>query len=149
MNNFKIREIKDCLPHRYPFLLVDRVLECEPGKSILALKNVTVNEPHFNGHFPQSPIMPGVLIIEALAQAAGLLIFCTTNTRADEKTNWYYLAGINKARLKRVIEPGDQLKLYAEIIRHKKDLWIFDAKATVGNELACSAELLLVKVIVE
>lgn len=144
-NIIKIQEIKNYLPHRYPFLLVDRVLECEPGKSILALKNVTTNEPFFNGHFPQGPVMPGVLMIEALAQTAGLLIFYTTNTRADEKTNWFFLAGVDKARIKRIVEPGDQLKLSVEIAKQKRDLWVFDAKASVGDELACSAELLIVK----
>jgi len=141
----KTQEIKDYLPHRYPFLLVDRVLKCESDKSILALKNITSNEPHFNGHFPQRPIMPGVLMIEALAQTAGLLIYYTTNTRADEKTNWYYLAGIDNARIKRIVEPGDQLHLYVELAKQKQQLWVFNAKATVGEELACSVELLLVK----
>lgn len=141
----KIQEIKDFTPHRYPFILVDRVLEFEAGQSIVALKNVSCNEDYFNGHFPQRPIMPGVLQIEALAQAAGLLIFYTTNVRADEKTNWYFLAGVNKARFKRIVEPGDQLKLHVEVAKHKRDLWVFNAKATVDDELACSAELLLAK----
>ncbi|MDR1057368.1 MAG: 3-hydroxyacyl-ACP dehydratase FabZ [Coxiellaceae bacterium] len=144
-NVINIRGIKEYLPHRYPFLLVDKVLEVEAGKSILALKNITTNEPHFNGHFPQRPIMPGVLMIEALAQTAGLLIYSTTNTRADEKTNWYYLVGIDKARIRRIAEPGDQLRLYVELAKHKQDLWIFNAKTTIDGELACSVELLLVK----
>lgn len=141
----KIKEIKEYMPHRYPFILVDRVLAFESGKSILALKNVSCNEDYFNGHFPQRPIMPGVLIVEALAQAAGLLIFYTTNTRADEKTNWYYLAGINEARFKRIVDPGDQLHLAVSVLKQKRDLWVFGAKATVDGELACSAELLLAK----
>ncbi|MBU0744094.1 MAG: 3-hydroxyacyl-ACP dehydratase FabZ [Gammaproteobacteria bacterium] len=141
----KIQEIKEYMPHRYPFLFIDRVLEFEAGKSILALKNVSVNEPHFNGHFPERPIMPGVLMIEALAQAAGLLIFYTNNTRADEKTNWYFLAGVDNARFKRVVDPGDQLKLHVEVAKQKRDLWVFNVKATVDDELACSAELLLAK----
>lgn len=144
MSNIKkIPEIKECTPHRYPFLLVDRVLNFEPGKSILALKNITCNENFFNGHFPEQPVMPGVLVIEALAQASGLLIFYTTNTRADKKTNWYYFAGIDKARFKRIVEPGDQLHLHAEVAKHRRDLWVFNAKATVDGALACSAELLI------
>lgn len=145
MSIIKIQEIKEYMPHRYPFILVDRVLEFVSGKSILALKNVSCNEDYFNGHFPQRPIMPGVLMIESLAQTAGLLIFYTTNTRADESTNWYYLAGVNKARFKRVVDPGDQLHLQVEVIKQRRELWVFDAKATVDGELACSAELLLAK----
>jgi 3-hydroxyacyl-[acyl-carrier-protein] dehydratase len=140
-----IQEIRKDVPHRYPFLLIDRVLEFESGKSILALKNITANEDYFNGHFPERPIMPGVLMIEALAQAAGLLIFYTNNVRADEKTNWYFLAGIDKARIKRRVEPGDQLKLYVELAKQKQNLWVFNAKATVDDELACSVELLIAR----
>lgn len=145
MSIIKIQEIRDYTPHRYPFLLVDRILAFESGKSILALKNVTCNENYFNGHFPQRPIMPGVLQIEALAQAAGLLIFYTTNMPADEKTNWYFLAGVDNARFKRIVEPGDQLKLHVEVAKQKSNLWVFNAKSTVDGELACSAELLLAK----
>ena len=140
-----IREIRNLTPHRYPFLLVDRVLNYESGKSILALKNVTANEDYFNGHFPGRPIMPGVLQIEALAQTAGLLIYYTTNIPADEKTNWHFLAGVDKARFKRVVDPGDQLHLYVELAKHKQGIWVFNAKATVNEELACSAELLIAK----
>jgi 3-hydroxyacyl-[acyl-carrier-protein] dehydratase len=145
MSIIKIREIKEYMPHRYPFLLVDRVLEFESGKSILALKNVSCNEEYFNGHFVERPIMPGVLIVEALAQAAGLLIFYTTNTKADEKTNWFYLAGVDNARFKRIVDPGDQLHLQVEVKKQRRELWVFDAKATVDGELACSAELLIAK----
>lgn len=144
-HNVKIREIKNYMPHRYPFLLVDRVLNFESGKSILALKNVSCNEDYFNGHFPERPIMPGVLMIEALAQTAGLLIFYTTNTRADEDSNWYYLAGVDNARFKRVVDPGDQLHLQVDVTKKKRDLWVFDARATVDAELACSVKLLLAK----
>jgi 3-hydroxyacyl-[acyl-carrier-protein] dehydratase len=144
MSIAKILEIKAITPHRYPFLLVDRVLEVEPGKSILALKNVTCNEEFFNGHFPQRPIMPGVLQVEALAQVAGLLIFYTTNVPVDA-TNWYYFAGIDNARFKRLVEPGDQLHLRVEIAKQRRELWVFNAKATVDGELACSAELLIAK----
>jgi len=145
INNVDIRKVKELTPHRYPFLLVDRVLNCEPGKSILALKNVTCNEEYFNGHFPERPIMPGVLQIEALAQTAGLLIFYTTNIPADEKTNWHFFAGIDNARFKRIVDPGDQLHLYVEVAKQKRGIWVFNAKATVDGELACSAELLIAK----
>lgn len=145
MSIIKIREIREYMPHRYPFLFVDRVLEFESGKSILALKNVSCNEEFFNGHFPQRPIMPGVLMIEALAQAAGLLIFYTTNARPDEKDNWHFLAGVDNARFKRIVDPGDQLHLFVEVKKRRRELWVFDAKASVGGELACSVELLLAK----
>lgn len=144
MSIAKIQEIKDITPHRYPFLFADRVLECDPGKSILVLKNVSANEDYFNGHFPGRPIMPGVLQIEALAQAAGLLIFYTTKIPVDA-TNWYYLAGIDNARFKRIVEPGDQLHLRVEIAKQRRELWVFNAKATVDGELACSVELLLAR----
>ena len=144
MSIIKIQEIKKHAPHRYPFLLVDRVLEVESGKSILALKNVTCNEDYFNGHFPQRPVMPGVLQIEALAQAAGLLIFYTTGKDVDDD-NWYFLAGVDNARFKRLVEPGDQLHLRVEIAKQRRDLWVFNAKATVDDELACSVELLIAK----
>ena len=141
----KINEIKNYLPHRYPFLLVDRVTECNPGKSVSTFKNITANEEFFSGHFPQKPVMPGVLMIEALAQTAGLLIFYTTNQGVDADTNWFYLAGVDKARFKRIVEPGDRLTMMVSVIKQKRDLWVFDAKALVESELACSAELLLIK----
>jgi 3-hydroxyacyl-[acyl-carrier-protein] dehydratase len=144
-NTIDIQMIKMLTPHRYPFLLVDRVLNFDSGKSILALKNVSANEDYFNGHFPERPIMPGVLQIEALAQTAGLLIFYTTNIPADEKTNWHFLAGIDKARFKRVVNPGDQLHLYVEITKRKQGIWVFNAKATVDEDVACSTELLIAK----
>lgn len=144
MSIIKIEEIRKHAPHRYPFLLVDRILECESGKSILAFKNVTCNEAYFNGHFPQRSVMPGVLQIEALAQAAGLLIFYTTGKDVDDD-NWYFLAGVDKARFKRLVEPGDQLHLHVEIAKQRRELWVFNAKATVDGELACSAELLIAK----
>lgn len=144
MSIVKIQEIKEKMPHRYPFVMVDRVLEFQAGKSLLALKNVTCNEDYFNGHFPQRPIMPGVLQIEALAQAAGLLIFYTTNKGVDD-SNWFFLAGVDNARFKRMVEPGDQLHLYVEIAKQRRELWIFNARATVNDELACSAELLVAK----
>jgi 3-hydroxyacyl-[acyl-carrier-protein] dehydratase len=130
------------LPHRYPFLLVDRVLECLPGKSIRALKNVTVNEPYFPGHFPHRPVMPGVIIIEALAQAAGILAFVTAGVFPDESTVFYFV-GIDKARFRRPVEPGDQLILTATLERNLRGIWRLATHATVAGEEAASAELML------
>jgi 3-hydroxyacyl-[acyl-carrier-protein] dehydratase len=137
-----IHQILKRLPHRYPFLLVDRVLEVESGKRIRALKNVTVNEHFFVGHFPQRPVMPGVLMLEALAQAAALLGFVTHDITPDDKT-LYYFAGIDGARFKRPVEPGDQLILEAEVLRMKANIWKYKARARVGDELAVEAELLM------
>ncbi len=144
MSVMDINEIKRYLPHRYPFLLIDRVEEIVPGKSIVAIKNVTINEPFFNGHFPEKPVMPGVLIIESLAQTSGILIFQTENSMPDEN-NWFFLAGIDNARFKRMVRPGDQLRLESEIIRARHDLWKFKGTATVDGQLACSAEILTIR----
>ncbi len=130
------------LPHRYPFLLVDRVLECRKGESIRALKNVTYNEPYFPGHFPYRPVMPGVIIIEALAQAAGILAFVTAGVYPDENTRFYFV-GIDEARFRRPVEPGDQLILTATLQRQMRGIWKFGAVALVdGNEVA-SASLMV------
>ncbi|CAN5338613.1 3-hydroxyacyl-ACP dehydratase FabZ [soil metagenome] len=129
------------LPHRYPFLLVDRVLECTPGESLVALKNVTINEPFFSGHFPQRPVMPGVLIVEALAQATGLLAFATANREADDDT-LYYFVGIDGARFRRPVEPGDQLFLHARLLRARKGIWKFAARAEVGGVEVARADLM-------
>tara|TARA_B100002052_G_scaffold227746_1_gene210152 strand:- start:8405 stop:8860 length:456 start_codon:yes stop_codon:yes gene_type:complete len=137
----EIRAIMQMVPHRYPFLLVDRVLECIPGESITALKNVTINEPFFPGHFPGQPVMPGVLILEALAQA-GLILGMRTMD-ADDGTI-VYIAGIDKARFKRQVIPGDQLHLKLTIGSAKKRLWKFNAEAWVGEQLACRAEMMAV-----
>jgi 3-hydroxyacyl-[acyl-carrier-protein] dehydratase len=136
-----IHQILKLLPHRYPFLLVDRVIEIEKGKSIKALKNVTMNEPFFNGHFPRRPVMPGVLMLEALAQAAALLAFSTMDMVPDENSV-YYFAGIDGARFKRPVEPGDALTLFVELDRMKAGIFKFKAKAMVGAELAVEAELM-------
>jgi 3-hydroxyacyl-[acyl-carrier-protein] dehydratase len=137
-------ELKDYLPHRYPFLLVDRVLDYEVSKTIHGIKNVTGNEEFFSGHFPGQAVMPGVLMIEALAQAAGVLYFLTAGTRPGEE--WFYFAGIDNARFKRIVIPGDQLHLHVEMVRNKFDLWMFSGRATVDGELACSVDLKIVKV---
>ena len=136
-----IHQILKQLPHRYPILLVDRVLELEKGKRIRALKNVSINEPFFNGHFPHRPVMPGVLMLEALAQAAALLAFDTLGVTPDDKTV-YYFAGIDGARFKRPVEPGDQLMLHVELTRMKSGIFKFKARATVADELAVEAELI-------
>jgi 3-hydroxyacyl-[acyl-carrier-protein] dehydratase len=136
-----IHQILKKLPHRYPILLVDRVLTLEKGKHIIALKNVTINEPFFNGHFPHRPVMPGVLMLEALAQAAALLAFETLGVEPDDKTV-YYFAGIDGARFKRPVEPGDQLRLEVTLDRMKAGIFKFGAKALVGEELAVQAELM-------
>ena len=136
-----IREILEHLPHRYPMLLVDRVLECEPGKRILAIKNVTINEPFFTGHFPHHPVMPGVLVIEALAQAAAILSFRTLGTKPDDQSV-YYFVGIDEARFKRPVVPGDQLLLEVALERETRGLWKFVAQARVGDALAAEAKIL-------
>jgi 3-hydroxyacyl-[acyl-carrier-protein] dehydratase len=139
--NMDIHQILKLLPHRYPILLVDRVLEIEKGKSITALKNVTINEPFFNGHFPHRPVMPGVLMLEALAQAAALLAFVTLDVVPDDKT-MYYFAGIDGARFKRPVEPGDALILKVELDRMKAGIFKFKATALVNEEVAVQAELM-------
>jgi 3-hydroxyacyl-[acyl-carrier-protein] dehydratase len=136
-----IHQILKCLPHRYPILLVDRVLEIEKGKRIVALKNVSINEPHFTGHFPHRPVMPGVLQLEALAQAAAILAIDMMGTVLDDKTV-YYFAGIDGARFKRPVEPGDQLRLEVELDRQKAGIFKFKARALVGDEVATEAELM-------
>ncbi len=137
----EIAEIKETLPHRYPFLLVDRVLELEPNKRIVAIKNVTINEPFFEGHFPHYPVMPGVLIIEAMAQAAALLSFKSLGTKRDDNTV-VYLVGVDGARFKRPVVPGDTLILEAEKLLEKRGLIKYAVRAKVGGQLACEAELL-------
>jgi 3-hydroxyacyl-[acyl-carrier-protein] dehydratase len=141
MNPIDIRGIMEYLPHRYPFLLVDRVLELEHGKRIVAIKNVTINEPYFVGHFPHLPVMPGVLMIEALAQAAGILSFETLGRRSDARSVFYFV-GIDGARFKRPVVPGDQLRLEVEILRFAKSISKFRGVATVDGAVAAEAELM-------
>lgn len=136
-----IADILKHLPHRYPMLLVDRVLDVAPGKSIRAMKNVSINEPFFNGHFPHYPVMPGVLIIEALAQAAGILSFQTMGRLHDDSTV-YYFVGIDGARFKRPVVPGDQLILEAEILRQARGIGKYKARALVDGQVAAEAELM-------
>ena len=140
-NNGDILEITNLLPHRYPFLLVDKIIEFEKNKSILAIKNVSFNEPFFNGHFPGYPVMPGVLILEALAQASGLLVFKTPSL-CPPNESLYLFVGIDKARFKKPVIPGDQLKLKVEMKKSKQGFAVFDALATVEDEVAASAELM-------
>ena len=136
-----IHEILKKLPHRYPILLVDRVLALEKGKSIKALKNVTINEPFFTGHFPHRPVMPGVLMLEAMARAAALLAFDTLGVVPDDKTV-YYFAGIDAARFKRPVEPGDQLIMDVTLDRMRAGIFKFKGMARVDGNLACEAELM-------
>jgi 3-hydroxyacyl-[acyl-carrier-protein] dehydratase len=136
-----INEVMRHLPHRYPFLLVDRVLECEPGKRIVALKNVTMNEPHFPGHFPHHPVMPGVLILEALAQAAAVLSYVTENKVPDDSSVVYF-AGIDGARFKKPVVPGDQLILKVELLRNMRGIWKYATRAEVDGELVAEAEMM-------
>lgn len=137
----EIQEILERLPHRYPFALLDRVLSFEPHKVLVAIKNVTINEPFFVGHFPGAPIMPGVLILESLAQACGMLAVKTEVERAEEPGIRLYFAGIDDARFKRPVVPGDQLRLEVELLRRKREIWRFNATASVDGAMAASAVL--------
>ena len=137
-----IAAIMQQLPHRYPFLLVDRVLECVAGERVVALKNVTANEPYFPGHFPHRPVMPGVLIIEALAQAAGILAFKTAKVVPDKDTKFYFVA-IDNCRFRKPVEPGDQLVLTVTYRRAFKGIWKFDGVAAVDGKEVASAELMV------
>ena len=136
-----ITEIMDVLPHRYPFLLVDRVVELVKGEKIVAFKNITGNEEVFNGHFPGAPIFPGVMIVEALAQASGILGFVTTDTTAEDG-KLYLFAGLDKVRFKAPVVPGDQLMLESEVVAVKRHIWRFQTRATVNGKLVCEATLL-------
>lgn len=141
MSIIDINEIKKYIPHRYPFLLVDRIIELEEGKRVVGLKNVTVNEPFFPGHFPHSPVMPDVLIIEALAQAAAVLAFKTEGTTPDPDAMVYF-ASVDNVRFKRPVVPGDQLILEAEIVRTIRNIWKFKGVARVDGEVATEAEFM-------
>ena len=136
-----IHRVLSLLPHRYPFLLVDRVLECTPGERLLAIKNVTINEPFFPGHFPTRPVMPGVLVLEALAQATGLLAM-ESEPDLRVEGSLYYLVGIDSARFKRPVEPGDQLVLDARILKRKREIWVFTTEASVDGKMVASADIM-------
>ncbi|MEC5217353.1 3-hydroxyacyl-[acyl-carrier-protein] dehydratase [Actimicrobium sp. GrIS 1.19] len=141
MKTLDINQIKEYLPHRYPMLLVDRVLDWDSGKSISAIKNVTANEEFFNGHFPHKPVMPGVLMIEAMAQTAALLSFLTMGQKPDENSVVYFI-GIDGVRFKRPVVPGDQMRMDVEIVRHARGIWKYHAKASVDGQTVVEADLM-------
>ena len=136
-----IQQILQHLPHRYPFLLIDRVTEFKAGESLTGYKNVTYNEPFFLGHFPERPVMPGVLILEAMAQATGLLAFRTVE-RGAKRESLYFLVGIDKARFKRPVEPGDQLVLKANLVRSRRGIWVFACESSVDDNVVATAEIM-------
>ena len=138
-----IHEILDHLPHRYPFVLIDRVMSLELGKEITAIKNVTINEPFFPGHFPYHPVMPGVLIVEAMAKAAAILSFKTMKTKPSEESV-YYFAGIDNARFKKPVGPGDQIIINVKIDRILKGIWKYSGTAMVGNDLVAEASMMCI-----
>lgn len=140
LNILEIQEIMALLPHRYPFLMIDRILDFTPGESLTAIKNVTINEPIFTGHFPTMPIFPGVLILEALAQATGILGFKTVTERAENEL--YLFAAIDEARFKKPVVPGDQLVLEVKFLKERRNLWKFYGEAKVDGQVVCSAELM-------
>jgi len=140
MNTLDIQAIKEILPHRYPFLQIDRVLDHEPGEFLTAIKNVTFNEPCFQGHFPKIPVFPGVLIIEAMAQAAAILGCAMMEEVHDDGI--YYLVGVDKARFKKTVHPGDQIRLDIKFIKLRKNIWRFSATASVDDKIVATAELL-------
>jgi 3-hydroxyacyl-[acyl-carrier-protein] dehydratase len=141
MSAMDIHQIMEHLPHRYPFLLIDRVVDYKVGEYLHGIKNITVNEPCFTGHFPHRPVMPGVLILEALAQATGILGFKTME-RLPDNQSIYYFVGIDNARFKRPVEPGDQVHLHVKLLRNKRDIWKFEAEAKVDGKVVCAAELM-------
>lgn len=141
IENFNIYEVLKFLPHRYPFLMVDRVISYEAGKSLQAIKNVTVNEPYFPGHFPHRPVMPGVLILETMAQATGILAIVTAQRKLTD-SSLYYFVGVDKARFKKPVEPGDQLVVDVTLTRHMKNLWKFNCTAKVDDAVVTQAELM-------
>ncbi|MDF3124307.1 MULTISPECIES: 3-hydroxyacyl-ACP dehydratase FabZ [Rheinheimera] len=140
LNILEIQEIMALLPHRYPFLMIDRVLDYTPGESLTAIKNVTINEPIFTGHFPNMPIFPGVLILEALAQATGILGFKTVTERSENEL--YLFAAIDEARFKKPVVPGDQMVLEVKFLKERRNLWKFYGEAKVDGQVVCCAELM-------
>jgi len=140
LNSLDIQEILALLPHRYPMLLIDRVIDFTPGKSLHAIKNVSINEPIFTGHFPNQPIFPGVLILEAMAQATGLLGFKTVENRSENEL--YLFAAVDNARFKQPVIPGDTLHLHVEFLKERRNIWKFSAEAKVDGKVVCSAEIM-------
>ena len=136
-----INRIKNLLPHRYPFLLVDKVVDVEPGERLVGIKNVTINEPFFQGHFPVKPVMPGVLVLEAIAQACGLLAFETEGRHPGSDT-LFYLVGFDKARFKHPVEPGDQVRIEVSLAKVRRGIWMFSGTATVDGEVAAEADIM-------
>ena len=141
LSTMDIYEVMEHLPHRYPFLLIDRVTDYKENDYLIGLKNVSFNEPFFTGHFPHRPVMPGVLILEALAQATGILAYKSTGTKPTAKS-LYYFVGIDKARFKAPVEPGDQLRLEVNLIKTMRGVWKFDGKASVDGKVVCEAVLM-------
>lgn len=141
MNHMDIHRVLEYLPHRYPFLMIDRVLSCEPGKSVVARKNVTINEPYFVGHFPRHPVMPGVMIIEAIAQAAAILTFVTEDHKPDDRMV-YYFVGIDNARFKKPVTAGDTLQLEVTLVRQARGLWKFHGEARVEDAIVAEADIM-------
>jgi 3-hydroxyacyl-[acyl-carrier-protein] dehydratase len=141
LSTMDIQRVLSLLPHRYPFLLIDRVVDLKPDEYLIALKNVTFNEPFFAGHFPVRPVMPGVLIVEAMAQATGLLAMESRPNEVGEKA-LYYLAGIDKARFKRTVEPGDQLTLDVRLTKVRRGIWFFTGEARVDGQIAATADIM-------
>jgi 3-hydroxyacyl-[acyl-carrier-protein] dehydratase len=144
LDSMDIHQIMQHLPHRYPFLLIDRVLDYKVEDYLVGIKNVTVNEPCFTGHFPHRPVFPGVLILEALAQATGILAFKTLNELPDEGS-LYYFVGVDNARFKQPVEPGDQVTLKVNLVKRKRAMWKFDAEALVDGKVVCAAQLMCSK----
>jgi len=142
LNTLDIQKVLKLLPHRYPFLLVDRVIDYVPGESLVALKNVTINEPFFPGHFPQQAVMPGVLILEALAQATGILAILSGGGGERPENSLYYFVGIDKARFKKPVTPGDQLSLEVKLNRTMRGMWMFSAEAKVEGNVVASADMM-------
>ncbi|HEX19955.1 MAG TPA: 3-hydroxyacyl-ACP dehydratase FabZ [Acidiferrobacteraceae bacterium] len=141
LNQLDIHEVLKHLPHRYPFILIDRVLDYTPNETLTAIKNVTINEPFFQGHFPHRPVMPGVLVVEAMAQACAILTFKSQGTYPGDDAV-YYFVGIDKARFKKPVEPGDQLLIKVDVDRIMRGIWRFKAEVTVDEQVCCSAELM-------
>lgn len=141
-NMIDIQDIMRYLPHRYPFLMLDKVVDYKVGEYLKAVKNVTVNEPFFQGHFPQKPVMPGVMILEAMAQATGILAFKTEDVDPDDNSSLYYFVGIDKARFKQIVMPGDQLEMTVEFVRARRGIYAFSGKACVDGKVVCSADLM-------